>query len=387
MAKIEVRSARTTLRHPGEAADQLLSGLGADKPRLAVVFASRDRDQRGLNRALRERLPRETRLVGATTGGEIDNAGIHQGSVVLGTIHGDVEVGVGLGKNLSEDAVSAGSEAIRRAAAELGTDPANLDTRRHVGLVIDDGFRYKKEACLLGVLERNQGLVIVGGGAADVERDPSKQSAELHVDGDVATDAMFVVLFRTQAPWAALREHPYEPLGESIVITRVDETGNRALEIDGKPAAERYSEICGVPPEELEFGTPNGFAKTSLALKVGREYFMRSPWKPLPDGSILFANLLEEYTQLELMRLGDMPSMTKRFFQEELPRRVKNPKGVLAFHCQGRYWLAQSRGVVDDLGRAFAAAPPCAGMNCHFETYCGFHINTTLTTLAFGSDP
>jgi hypothetical protein len=65
---------------------------------------------------------------------------------------------------------------------------------------------------------------------------------------------------------------------------------------------------------------------------------------------------------------------------------VKNPQGALFFHCQGRYWLAESRGYVNELGRAFEAAPTCAGMNCHFETYCGFHINTTLTTLAFGSD-
>jgi len=24
------------------------------------------------------------------------------------------------------------------------------------------------------------------------------------------------------------------------------------------------------------------------------------------------------------------------------------------------------------------------GLNVYFETYCGFHINTTLTTLVFG---
>ena len=36
---------------------------------------------------------------------------------------------------------------------------------------------------------------------------------------------------------------------------------------------------------------------------------------------------------------------------------------------------------------AFSAAPPCAGMHVLFEIYCGFTINTTLTTLAFGASP
>jgi hypothetical protein len=40
-----------------------------------------------------------------------------------------------------------------------------------------------------------------------------------------------------------------------------------------------------------------------------------------------------------------------------------------------------------ELSAAFRAAPPCAGLNVHFEVYCGFHINTTLTALAFGSAP
>jgi hypothetical protein len=39
---------------------------------------------------------------------------------------------------------------------------------------------------------------------------------------------------------------------------------------------------------------------------------------------------------------------------------------------------------VGALSRTFASAPPCVGLNVHFEIYCGFHINTTLTSLVFG---
>ncbi|HEU4726677.1 MAG TPA: FIST C-terminal domain-containing protein, partial [Kofleriaceae bacterium] len=168
-------------------------------------------------------------------------------------------------------------------------------------------------------------------------------------------------------------------------ITKVDSTAKRALEIDGKPAAKRYAELLGVGVDDLEFGKPKGFAVRPTALRVGREYFIRAPWKPLEDGSILFANMLEENSELELVRLADIVDSTRRFFEIDLPSRVSSPRAVLLFHCSGRKWFAESTGKASELSSAFHAAPPCAGMNVHFEIYCGFHINTTLTALAFGA--
>ncbi|WP_373045070.1 FIST signal transduction protein [Vulgatibacter sp.] len=386
MARVELHSARTSERDPVRAAEALVSQLGGATPKLVNLFHSRDRDAGALNRALRERLPKSCRLVGATTAGEIDRDGIHEGTAVIGALSGDFEVGLGLGAGLSVDAVGAGNRAIERAAAELGTRPADLDPRKYVAMVIDDGFRYRKEELLLGVLERNQALIVVGGGAADHEGDPEKQSALLHLDGEVVTDAVITTLVRTDAPWAALRSHWYEPTGQMIRVTKTDATCKRVLEIDGKPAAARYAELLDVPVEELEFGSPTGFGVRPTAMKVGREYFMRAPWKPLPDGSILFANLMHEDTELELMRLGDMVGLTRRFFEQELPARVPNPQAAIHFHCSGRMWMAGAMGQVGALSEAFRAAPPSAGFNCHFELYSGFHINTTLTMLAFGSN-
>jgi hypothetical protein len=330
-------------------------------------------------------LPKDTRLLGATTGGEIDRDGMHTGAVVISALSGDFEVGLGLGRDMSRDPVSAGETAIRSAAAQLGAHADDLGNRKHVALVIDDGFRYRKEELLLGVMSMNQALVAVGGGASDNEPDPDKQSAMVHVDGEVATDAASVALFRTDAPWAALRSHWYVPTGQTLRITKVDSTAKRALEIDGKPAARRYAELLGVGVDDLEFGKPNGFAVRPTALRVGREYFIRAPWKPLDDGSILFANMLEEGSELELVRIGDIVESTRRFFETELPARVTSPRAALLFHCSGRKWFAEGTGKTSELSSAFRAAPPCAGMNVHFEIYCGFHINTTLTALAFGA--
>jgi len=385
MVSVRLSSSRTSSTDPTTAAEELVSGLGNVRPKLVTLFAARSYDHAALNRAVRDRLPKDTRLIGASTGGEIDRQGMHEGTAVLAALEGDLEVGLGLGGGLSRDAHGAGAKAVAQACEQLGVRPMDLDPRRHVGLVIDDAFRFKKEELLLGMLERNQALVLVGGGASDTEPDPAKQSSLLHVDGEVVTDAALIAIFRTDAPFAALRSHWYEPTGQTLRITRVDDTATRALEIDGKPAAARYAEILGVTPDDLEFGKPHGFATRPTALRVGREYFIRAPWKPLPDGSILFANLLEEDTELELMRLGDIVASTKKFLEVEIPHRVQSPRGALFFHCSGRKWFAASSGVTEGLSDAFRAAPmPSAGMNVHFEIYCGFHINTTLTALVFG---
>src|SRR5262249_33043083 len=155
MSDVRLETKRTTATDPAKAAEELLKDVQATSPKLAVLYATRDRDVKALAAKLREKLPKGTRLVGATTSAAIDNDGFHPGAAVLGLLSGDVDVGIGLGKNIGSDAVNAGGQALERAASELGKREADLDTRRYVAAVIDDGFRGKKEELLLGVLEKN----------------------------------------------------------------------------------------------------------------------------------------------------------------------------------------------------------------------------------------
>lgn len=383
MASVRMSSARTDQRDPDAAADELVRGL-AEPPRLAILFIGSERDQVAFNQALRRRLPAGARLIGATTDCPLDHEGMHPGGVVLAGLSGDFEVGLGLGKDLSAAPIEAGAAAMARACADLGTPAAELDTARCFGLVIDDGLQFKKEELLIGMLGDNPGLVLVGGGASATAMGATGERPCIHVDGEVAGDAALVAVFRTDAPWAAMRSHWYEPTGETLRVTRVDDTCRRALEIDGKPAAARYAERIGVGVDELEFGMPRGFSARPTGVRIGREIFLRSPWKPLPDGSVLFTNMIDEDSELELMRMVDPVESTRRFFTEELPRRVGKPTATLLFHCGGRLWAAHNLGCAEALSSSFTAAPAPAGMTVAFEIYRGLAINTTLTVLAFG---
>jgi hypothetical protein len=106
---------------------------------------------------------------------------------------------------------------------------------------------------------------------------------------------------------------------------------------------------------------------------------------PLPDGSIMLVNHVTEGTELELMKMGDMVEMTRKFFKEELPERVATPRAAFLFHCGGRSWIAHSLGVTQALGETFKSAPPVVGLDVSGEIYNGFAIDTTLTMLALGA--
>lgn len=379
MPAVHQKTVRTTESKPAEIARALADGIQGITPKVVFVFAGRQVDHAQVHAALRPLLPKGTRVVGASSGGEIDSSGMHTGSTLLVALWGDLDVGVGFARGLSTDALHAGAAAMREACAQLGVAPEAVDKRRFVGVVMDDGFQYRKDELLLGAKEVCPSVQLVGGGANDANR----ESALLTVDGRTESDAVFIVLFRTDAPWAVLQTHWYEPTGQTVRVTKADESRRRAIELDGQPAAERYAQLLGVTVDELEFGMPKGFANRPTAQRLGREYFLCSPWKPLPDGSILFAGMLPD-TELEIMKLGDMAGATRRFLQD-VPRKVANPSAGLLFHCSGRAWFAHASGRAGELSEAFSIAPWAAGLNVNFEVYRSIHVNTTLTALVFGN--
>ncbi len=346
-----------------------MRGLDTTNPKLVVVFADSSYDHHALNAALVARLPPSTAILGASTLKAFDGTGpMPPQAAVAAALEGDLEVGVGIGRNLTSDPMGAGASALQQACERLGVKPQDLDPRKHLAIVIDDGYRLKKEEMILGVLDVNASITLVGGGASHQTHPPNAEPL-VHAGSEVATDTVAVALLRVETPWAALRHHAYVPTGRRLTITKVDASARIALEIDGKPAAQRYSELADVPLDQFE--ARNTLVHLSTAIKVGREYFMRSPWMPLPDGSIMFANMLTENMELELMTLGDLEPALKRFLQDELPSRVSSPKGMLFFNCANRVILAAQQGVDAKISETYGFGPPKVGLAACFELYNG----------------
>lgn len=380
MAQVRVQSARSASTDPGKAAEEVLGELGSFAAKVVFGFVPGPFDQRAFHAALRERLPKHTRLITSSTGGEITNDGLHSDGLVVTGLGGDIDIGIGWATGLSKDAARVGASAIEMAAQELGVRVQSLD-RRSGAIVIEDGRKMKKEEMLLGVLEKNQALVVVGGGASSYEF--MQGMGFIGVDGEVFSDGAVVMLFTTNVAWQAMRSHWFEPTGQRTRLTKVDLATRTILELDNKPAGPRWAEIVGVPPEHLTLAYPEVLLRWALAMRVGREYFLRAI--SVQGDALASMNMVQEDLELEVMRLGNMVESTRRFFAEEVPRRVPNPTAALIFDCGARKLFATMTGKLGDLSGAFRHAPPCGGFTVDFETYCGFMVNSTLTTLVFGA--
>lgn len=382
MANVQMKTSCSTHVDPVSAAEEALGKLGQDPIKLALAFVPGCYEHAPYHDALRARLPKDTQLVSCSSGGgELTNAGYLENTLVVTALAGDLDVGVGYAKGISRDAVAAGASAIEAASRQLGVRVQDMD-RRYGVIVIDDGIRMKKEELLIGIHERNQGLVSVGGGAGGYRfmQDPGF----IGVNGETFMDGVVTIAFKTDAKWDALRSHWYKPTGKLIELTKVDVVNRRILEIDGKSAGQRLAELMDVPPEYLTMNRVDELLRWSLAMRVGREYFNRAIIKSAEDDSLQSVNMVQEGLELEIMRIGDMVEMTRNFFQNEIPERVPNPTGALLFDCGTRRMSGKIFGNLDQLSETLKLAPPCAGLTVEFETYCGFMINSTATSVIFG---
>ena len=281
--------------------------------------------------------------------------------------------------------MTAGSRAMLRACEELGARRRAHD-RRHVGVVIDDGFATRRKSCCSACSSRTPMSLLVGGGASDIELDPrSIRARPRRRRGRDRRDARRAVPHRRavrRAPLALVRA---DRGAHQDHEARRDRT-QRALEIDGKPAAQRYADILGVSVDELEFGKPNGFARRPTALRVGKEYFIRAPWKPLPDGSRAVRKLARGGLRARADEARGHCRLDPQVLHRGSPAAGQEPERGAAVPLRRAHLVrACDRRERECSRRHSSVAPPCVGFDVHFEIYCGFHINTTLTSLVFGA--
>ncbi len=349
------------------AADDLVSQLGSATPKLVTLFASREsRSPRPQSRRVLERLPKGTRLIGASTGGEIDRGGMSEGEVVLGALSGDFA-----SVSASAPALARRTRrrlgAVSRACYELGV---RRRTRRKEIRRPRDGRRVPLQE------RRNCSSASSTATRAScswaAERPTRARSVEavavLPRRRRVVTDAALIALFRTDR-----RGPRFARTGRADRHHAANHQGRRhahACSRDRRQTgAQRYADILGVTVDDLEFGTPNGFA-THRRRCASDARTSSARLKPLPDGSILFANLLEGGQRAR-------PDAHRRHgrIREGSSNRISptcgEPARGAALPLQWAQVVREQRRIIPSSRTRSPAAPPCVGLNVHFEIYCG----------------
>ncbi|MBD0319692.1 MAG: FIST C-terminal domain-containing protein, partial [Gemmatimonadetes bacterium] len=269
-------------------------------------------------------------------------------------------------------------EAVLGAAArlgdEMGVDVRTADPSRYAGVVLVDGNRGRGDATNHALGMAAPQLVFVGGSAAD---DWRFAHSRVFAGGEATGDGAVLVLLEMTVPFTVMKSCSFVPHTEAYTVTRADEPTRTVFELDGRPAAEVYSEVVGVPVEELGLGT---FMKHPLGMVLEGDAFIRSPHSASPERGLMFQARVDEGMQLHIMRGTDLIGETRVALDGARERLGGSIGGALSFNCALRLLEMNAGGLNQDFLDLFDF--PMAGFHTFGESYL-VQLNHTYTGLAF----
>jgi hypothetical protein len=369
--------------------DAALAGLA---PRAGLLYAAWEADHRRVVDAVRSHYP-GIALAGSSTGGEMSSVmGFQQDSIALAVFASDdIEITVGLGRDLAVDPAVAVREAVAAARATTRKDPTLCIVMPTIGVVDASVFLAALRA------ELGAAVPIVGGGATSRNPvdDPAATSGFQFADDAVVEGGIAILLFSGPLDYSFGVETGWRGVGPRATVTRVEH--GRVMEIDGRPAVEFFDRHVGTAPGTAApiasplavFATPDTtdfYLRAAVALDHG-------------TGAVTFFGSVPEgaTVQLTVAATDDILAGATASVSDALTRFPAGgtPEGALLYSCVVRRFLLGTRtGREMDAVRAVVGAEtPIAGFYCMGEIapfFDGgeskFH-NATLVSVLLGSRP
>lgn len=258
-------------------------------PDLVFVFSSPDHANEDMLGAVQEAFP-EAVLMGCSTGGELWSDGLATGSVVLMAIKDDtMDIGIGVGENISDDNRAAGKIAATQALDELGAEESGSSRFT----VFSTTLTGNGSEVMRGVKDvLGPEAHVTGGLAGD---DWQLNETYVYYNGDVLTDAILVAAVNTDNIISHGIRHGLRKTGNQYRVTASE--ANIVKTLDDTPVADLYRELYGEP------GTTAQFIMTKpLGIEVGEdEPRLRDPLIINDDGSIVYAAEVQEDSLVYVM--------------------------------------------------------------------------------------
>ncbi|MBU2100290.1 hypothetical protein KKG83_03825 [Candidatus Micrarchaeota archaeon] len=306
-----------------EASRQSLEGL--KDPKVVIVFSTIHYEKN-----LKEMLVEIKKIIGAPIVGATGAAiltpkRIYSRGIGILCISGDLDVGVGVGKNSRTDSVNAGKQAVKMALENLG----DSSYKNKYGIAFPSGMKFpdipgmksmmkmgiskamfpmlsnfmamkgtgpaRYEEVLSGMVEASEGKIpIFGGGAFD---DFKGIKNFQFLNEEVHHDSVVFLLISSNAKTKTAYKHGLKPTGKKMKITKA--RGNFAFQINGKPAWQALKEIYSIAPELENKWKSNPVLMTIYNIPAEKDadgnYWLVTPLCVIGD-AILFARNVEEKT-------------------------------------------------------------------------------------------
>jgi hypothetical protein len=311
--KMRLYSTYSLLADTGDAARAALSALLENlgqPPDLLVVYATEHHANDALIPALQALAPGAPILGGTSCGGVMTEAGFHGGPHgaigMLGISDPGGAYGVAAAP-LAQDAFQAGADAVSAALAAAGRD---FESPVIVWCCQPPG---REEAVMAGI----QSVIgphtpIIGGSSADEQI--AGRWREFSSDGVLTEHAVVSVWFPT-LPHGSAFEGGYAPTSHVGVVTRAE--GRRLLEIDGRPAAQVYSQwtdgaVCAARNDMiLAQSTPTPLGRLAGELDGVPMFALSHPASIGPAGELSLFTDITQGDRIVMMR-GSAESLIQR---------------------------------------------------------------------------
>lgn len=257
--------------------------------------------------------------IGCTTAGEISNFGLGFGSVTAMAISSDyIKFGVGVGDKVSKRPVQAGKKASKMALNNLKIDkyvdpyiqflvmkkkrPEELvKIKPYYVIALFPGsvktYLARDDKILEGIIDVTGVLPFIGASTADSGL--FRQTYQF-ANGKVYKEAIVLGVIISDLKVGYGIKHGLTATDKYALVTKAK--GKIVKKLNRRPAADVYAELLGISTKELKeklqvinlsnpFGTPDSLG----------EYWIKTPFKILEDGSILFLVPIKERTMFYLM--------------------------------------------------------------------------------------
>lgn len=371
-----IRVAVTRRTDADGAAQELTRQLRGQRLSLVLFFCSAEYELERLSAQLQLRFG-SVRLVGCTTAGEISSAGYERRSIIaLGFSSAHFTVASVLIDQMEKFGLHDAQELVDGLVRQCRTQALVPIKGHSFALTLLDGLSNREEIVLAALSAAMGGIPHFGGSAAD---DNHLRLTSVYYGGRFYNHAAVVLLFNTPLEFEVFTTHHLQPTERKLVVTRVDSSSRRVLELNGEPAARAYARCVGRPLAELDMYS---FASTPLAVRMGKHYYPRAIQQVNSDHSMTFYCAVDNGIVLTVMRPDSLQDNLHQLFAG-LHERLGDTWLTIGCDCFLRRLEAEGRNEHETTS-AILQQYGVIGFNTYGEQFNGMHINQTFTGVAIG---
>jgi hypothetical protein len=347
------------------AAEALLAGFGAERPKVVFVYATMNHDHPEVLAGLRSAMGQDVLLLGCSAQGVVVDERLTEDGFALGAMGlggRGLRCAAAVERELQDDSKQKGQKLARALKRDLGGEPK-------VVILLYDPLCGADVGAVIEGVQQEVACPLVGG-AAGQPWGPPRRTYQLW-DREVFSRGLLGVALDGPFAFEIGLCHGTAPSGIASVITKA--AGNRVLELDGRPAGEVWRETTGCRAEDLVL--QSHFATWALGVEVAgpegqREHVIRGAFGFDPETSAIIlqasvpegARVMLHHRTIERI-LGGTEAMSRDVAARLAGRRAW---AVLGFECAARTYPflgpANTYQEHEQLRAAVAPEAPWLGM-------------------------